>query len=87
MNASDQADTRHGRPVMGGVMQAKVGDHIIVNGHHIGEPDRDAEIITVGLDDGPPFTVRWDDTGHETLFFPGNDAFVQHLGQPSADGR
>jgi hypothetical protein len=23
--------------------------------------------------------VRWEDTGHETLFFPGSDAVVQHF--------
>jgi hypothetical protein len=28
---------------------------------------------------GPPYIVRWDDTGHETLFFPGSDAVVEHF--------
>jgi hypothetical protein len=23
--------------------------------------------------------VRWEDDGHESLFFPGSDAFVQHF--------
>jgi hypothetical protein len=61
-------------------MQAKAGDRIIIRGHHIGEPDRDAEILEVrGADGGPPYVVRWEDSGHETLFFPGSDAVVQHF--------
>ena len=60
-------------------MRASVGDKMVIKGHHIGEPDRDGEILEVhGPDGGPPFVVRWDDTGHETLFFPGPDAAVVH---------
>jgi hypothetical protein len=47
--------------------------------NHIGEPDRDAEVIDVrGLEGAPPYLIRWGDTGHETLFFPGPDATVEH---------
>ena len=60
-------------------MQAKVGDRIVIKGHHIGEPERDAEIIAVGPDGGPPYTVRWTDSGHEAMFFPGTDAYIQHF--------
>ena len=61
-------------------MKASVGDRIVVKGHHAGEPDRDAEVLTVeGTDGGPPYRVRWEETGHEALFFPGPDAFVQHF--------
>lgn len=61
-------------------MQAEVGDRLIIKGHHIGEPDRDAEILEVrGADGGPPYVVRWEDSGHETVFFPGADAVVQHF--------
>jgi hypothetical protein len=28
-----------------------------------------------------PYVVRWGDVGHETLFFPGPDATVEHLEQ------
>jgi iron-sulfur cluster repair protein YtfE (RIC family) len=67
-------------------MEAKVGDRIVVKGHSIGDPDRDAEILEVrGPSGTPPFMVRWDDTGHETLFFPGPDAMVEHLG-PTVEG-
>ena len=61
-------------------MQAHAGDRIVIKGHHIGEPDHDGEILEVrGADGGPPFIVRWEDTGHETLYFPGPDAAVQHF--------
>ena len=63
-------------------MQANIGDRIVIKGHHIGEPDRDCEVIEVhGPDGGPPYLVRWGDSGHETLFFPGSDASVQHYDQ------
>lgn len=61
-------------------MQARVGDRIVIKGHRIGEPDRDCEVIEVhGPDGTPPYVVRWGDSGHETLFFPGTDASVQHF--------
>ena len=60
-------------------MEANVGDRIVIKGHHIGEAQRDGEILEVrGVDQGPPYVVRWDD-GHEGLFFPGPDAYVQHF--------
>ena len=67
-------------------MFAKVGDRLVIHGHHVGEPDRDAEILEVRHEDGsPPYVVRWSATGQEGLVFPGPDAFVQHLehGNPS----
>lgn len=61
-------------------MQARVGDRIVVKGHHVGEPDRDGKILEVhGADDGPPFLVEWGDDGHVGLFFPGSDATVEHF--------
>lgn len=61
-------------------MNASAGDRIIIRGHHIGEPDRDCEILEVlGTDGGPPYRVRWGDSGHEALFFPGSDATLQHF--------
>jgi hypothetical protein len=62
-------------------MQASTGDRIVIHGHRIGEPDRDCEVLEVrGPDGGPPYLVRWGDSGHESLFFPGPDASVQHFG-------
>ena len=58
-------------------MQAKVGDRIVVPGTHVDDPVRDGEILEVhGENDGPPFLVRWSDTGHESLVFPGPSAHV-----------
>lgn len=62
-------------------MRAAVGDRIVIRGHHVGEPARDGEVLEVrGADGGPPYLVKWSDTGHESLFFPGSDATVQHFG-------
>jgi hypothetical protein len=60
-------------------MRAAIGDKIVVRGHHVGEPDRDAVILAVeGPDGAPPYRVRWSDDGHEGVFFPGADAAVEH---------
>jgi len=61
-------------------MRASVGDRIVIQGHRVGEPVRDCEVLEVdGADGGPPYHVRWGDNGHESLFFPGSDASVEHL--------
>jgi hypothetical protein len=60
-------------------MHAGVGDRIIIHGHRVGEPDRDCEVLEArGADATAPFVVRWGDSGHESLFFPGPDATVKH---------
>jgi hypothetical protein len=59
-------------------MKAQVGDRLIVRGHHVGDPERDAEIVEVrGPDGEPPYLVQWND-GHESVVYPGSDAFVRH---------
>jgi hypothetical protein len=70
-------------------MQAAVGDRLVIKGHHVGEPDRDAEVMEVHGEDGaPPYVVRWDDDGHEGLFFPGSDTVIEHSPRRrAADGR
>jgi hypothetical protein len=56
----------------------KRGDLVVVTGHHVGEPERIGEILGVLGDPGHErFRVRWDD-GHESIFYPGSDAHVQH---------
>lgn len=61
-------------------MRAAVGDRLVIKGHHVGEPDQDAEIIEVRSENGdPPWLVRWSDDGHEGLYFPGSDAAVEHF--------
>lgn len=52
----------------------------MIHAHRIGEPNRDCEVLDVrGPKGDPPFLVRWSDSGHESLFFPGTDASVQHF--------
>ena len=68
-------------------MQAAAGDRIIVRGVHVDDPNRDGEILEVrGADGGPPYLVRWSDTGHEGLFFPGPDTVVHHHGETAPVG-
>ena len=64
-------------------MKAVPGDRLVIRSHRVGEPERDAEILEVGPDGGPPYRVRWDDTGHEGLMFPGSDAYVEHFHRSS----
>lgn len=53
----------------------------MIHAQHLDAPDRDAEILEVRHADGsPPYLVRWSDTGHQSLVFPGPDATVQHFG-------
>ena len=61
-------------------MQTSVGDRIVIVGHRVGEPERDGEVLEVlGDAGGPPYMVRWGDSGHESWFFPGSDAHIQHF--------
>jgi hypothetical protein len=58
-------------------MNACVGDQIRIRGHRLGDPDRCGQIVeTRGSGGTPPFVVRWDDSDHDVLFFPGSDAVV-----------
>lgn len=64
-------------------MRASVGDRIVIRGHHVGEHDQDGEVLEVRGENGaPPYLVRWDDSGHEVLFFPGPDAVIEHYEHP-----
>lgn len=70
-------------------MRATPGDRLVVRSLHIDGPVRDGEILEVrGADGEPPYLVLWSDTGHETLVFPGPDAYVQHFAEhPVRDER
>jgi hypothetical protein len=60
-------------------MYASAGDRIVVRGHRVGEPVRDCKIIEVqGSEGEPPYLVRWEDSEHDTLFYPGSDATIEH---------
>jgi hypothetical protein len=61
-------------------MNAKVGDRLVISGHHVGEHEREAQILEVrGAAGAPPYLVRWVDDGHVSLLHPGPDALVQHV--------
>ena len=61
------------------VLRATPGDRVLIRGHHVGEPERDGEIVDVLGEDGrPPLLVRWEEDGHVTRFYPGSDAYVRH---------
>ena len=58
------------------MVQASVGDRLVVESNKVDTPRREGEILEVrGTDGGPPYLVRWTD-GHEGLTFPGPDAHV-----------
>jgi uncharacterized protein DUF1918 len=60
-------------------MKASVGDRIVILRHDEHAILRDGEIVQVPNADGsPPYYVRWSDSGHNTLIFPGPDARVTH---------
>ena len=66
-------------------MHAAVGDRLVVRSLHIDGPVRDGEILEVRHADGaPPYVVRWSDTGHEALVFPGPDAYIDHVAEHGA---
>jgi hypothetical protein len=60
-------------------MEAAVGDELIIEALHLGRPRRVGVILEVrGPDGSPPYMVQWDDRPHPVLFFPGNDAHLEH---------
>jgi hypothetical protein len=68
-------------------MIAAPGDRLVVHSQHVDEPTRDAEVLEVRHEDGtPPYLVRWSDTGHVGLLYPGPDAEVHHHDHPRATG-
>jgi hypothetical protein len=67
-------------------MIAQVGDRIVLENVHLGDPRRVGVVTEVTHPDGtPPYQVRWLDNGHTTLIFPGAEARIEHpAGQPDA---
>jgi len=70
-------------------MRANVGDRLILEGTHVGDPRRVGVVTAVrNAAGGPPYVVRWLDSERESLVFPGADARVETgaRGQRPADG-
>lgn len=58
-------------------MRAHTGDWLIVKGRTDSSAARRAMVLEAhGPNGSAPFFVRWIDSGHETLLFPGPDAVV-----------
>ncbi|MDA0632070.1 DUF1918 domain-containing protein [Nonomuraea sp. MCN248] len=58
-------------------MKAAVGDRLVVESARDHESRRVGVITEVRHEDGsPPYLVRWTDSEHESLVFPGPDAHV-----------
>lgn len=56
---------------------AQAGDVIEITGHSVGDAPRTAEILEVlGSPGHAHYRVRWED-GHESVFFPGEDAVIR----------
>lgn len=59
-------------------MHAQVGDRFVVAGYQSGGRNRECEVLEVrGADGSPPYLVRWEDRGHEALFYPGSNVTVK----------
>lgn len=57
-------------------MFAQPGDWLVIRSGSDSRASRRAVILSVSSGGAPPFKVRWTDTGHEGLLFPGPDAEV-----------
>ena len=67
--------------------QTKPGDLVVVAGHHVGERERIGEILELLGDPAHPrYRVRWDD-GHESVFYPSNDAVIRHKARARKEKR
>lgn len=65
-------------------MHAAVGDRIHFQSNSVGRADHSAVVVEArGDGGGPPYLVRRDD-GHETLVYPGVDAWVEQTGEASS---
>jgi len=68
----DMIDTKKKEP-------PQPGDLVVVHGHRVGEGGRTGEILEILGEPGHlHFKVRWED-GHESIFYPSNDAIIQSL--------
>jgi hypothetical protein len=62
-------------------VDARIGDQITVDGPHQGDLPKKGEVVEVREVGGVRhYRVRWDDDGHEGLFYPANGAHSMHPG-------
>jgi hypothetical protein len=66
-------------------IDAAVGDEIVVDFTFMGQPPRKGEVLEIlGGPGHEHYRVRWDEDGHESVFFPGPTTHVVALGRPRA---
>lgn len=63
------------------MLDAKVGDELVVDGPHLGDLPRKGEVLEVLTTGGVVhYRLRWDD-GTDCIFFPSSDTHVVRLGR------
>jgi hypothetical protein len=66
-------------------MWARQGDRLVIKSGHVGERQRDGQVLEVrGKRGKPPYLVRWSDDGRVALVYPGADAIVEHGSRDAA---
>jgi hypothetical protein len=60
-------------------MDARVGDHVVIESAHVGQPRRRGEVVEVLGTAAVRFRIRWED-GHESILSPSSDAHVEPAG-------
>ncbi|QIM22481.1 DUF1876 family protein [Phycicoccus sp. HDW14] len=64
-------------------MRARPGDHIVLAGEQVDQPVRAGIVVSAATEDGPPYTVRWDD-GRTSSIYPGPGSVLRvDEGNPS----
>lgn len=57
---------------------ARAGDHVVIEGTHVGDPPRRGEIVDVIAGrQGDHYRVRWERDQHESIFFPGSGTRIE----------
>ena len=65
-------------------MKCRVGDRLVIEGTHVGDPRRVGVVVELRHPDGsPPYVVRWESDGREGVVFPGPDAHVEPADGPA----
>jgi hypothetical protein len=60
------------------VFRGHSGDLVVIEGHRVGQGQLIGEILEVLGEPGHErYRIRWE-SGHETVFYPSNDAIIEH---------
>ena len=67
-------------------MEARVGDHVVLEGARVGHGRRRGEVLEVMRGtSGDRYRVRWEQDDHETVLAPGPDLRVEAAGEPKPE--